>query len=113
MTAIAALFNVPSNEGEFNTWSFAHAAHHHDIIRVIYQDTQIQLPEYVLDPFDPNNPNVWLDQHQQMHQGMDNILGIAGYDLLDVDMSDPNDFAGWIFLNANEHFQAAQILGIG
>lgn len=113
MSAIAALFNVPSTQDELNEWSFAHAAHHRDINRVLYQKVGAFLPEYVLDPIDIKNPYVWLEQHQEMHNRQNTLLAIAGNDLLDVDLADKNEFAGWIFLNSSEHFQAANILGIG
>lgn len=113
MSAIAALFNVPSTEAELASWSFAHAAHHTDIIRVIYQTTGKQLDSFVLDPFDINNPQVWLYQHQLVHNQQNAILQISGNDLLDVDFKEHNELAGWIFLNSSEHFQAANILGIG
>ena len=32
---------------------------------------------------------------------------------LDANLKDPNEFAGWIFANSDEHKQAADILGIG
>ena len=95
------------------SWAFAHAAHHRDINRTISLATGTQLPEYVLDPFDTDNAGVWLYQHQLMHQNQDAALGIAGYDLLDVQWEDAGQLAGWILLNANEHMQAADILRIG
>jgi hypothetical protein len=113
MSSIAALYNVPSTEPEFASWSFAHAAHHRDINRTIYLATGVLLTDYVLDPFDPNNPGVWLYQHQRMHENQDAILSIPGYDLLDVVWNDPQQLAGWILLNATEHMQAADILRIG
>lgn len=113
MSAIAALYNVPSNDNELNSWAFAHAAHHRDISRVIVALGGPALTEAVLDPMDPNNIGVWLEQHQQMHNQFEPLLGIAGYDLLDVDWENPEELAGWILLNANVHTQAADILGIG
>jgi hypothetical protein len=113
MSSVASIFNVPSIQSELDVWSFAHAVHHHDINRTIYLQTGITLAEYVLDPFDPNNAEVWLYQHQLMHQAQDQILLIDGFDLLDVDLKDRNELAGWVWLNASEHLQAANLLGIG
>lgn len=113
MSAVAALFNVPSSPPEFNQWSFAHAAHHRDIIRAIYQRVGLVLDEFVLDPLNVNDMGAWLYQHQLMHQQMDPILGIGGYDLLDVEFKDQQQLAGWIWLNSQEHYQAANTLGIG
>lgn len=113
MSAVAALYNVPTTDEEWLQWSFAHAAHHHDINRVIFQLLGLQLPEYVLDPFNHLDANTWAEQHYIMHQNQDAVLGIEGFDLSEVDFSNPEESAGWIFLNASEHYQAAAILGIG
>lgn len=116
MSAVAAIYNVPSTKDELDAWSFAHAAHHNDIIRRLLELGVAKggsLDQYVLDPFNPKEPGVWLYQHQVMHQQMDPLLGIDGFDLLDADFSSQDNFAGWVWLNAQEHFQAANILGIG
>lgn len=113
MSDVAALFNVPSTDQERAIWSFAHAAHHNDIIRVIFQITGVILATYILDPFDPDNTGVWADQHQQMHNQMDDILGISPFNLDEVNWKDKSTLSGWIYDNANEHFQAANILEIG
>lgn len=113
MSGIAGIFNVPSTQEELNTWSATHATHHLDIINAIQRLTGTQLQQFVLDPIDATDAEGWLLQHQQMHNDMDAILGIAGYNLLDVDLKDQNQFAGWIWLNSQEHYQAANILEIG
>lgn len=109
---IAALFNVPSNNEELAQWAFNNMAHHRDIILSIYHQTGVLLPEYVLDPVDFNDPGTWMYNHQIMHSDMDNILGIQGFDLLDVNWQDRGEFAGWIFLHSQEHYQASNILGV-
>ena len=113
MSGVAGLYNVPSSAPEFQTWSFIHAAHHVDINRILYQLLNVSLDAYVLDPFDPTNPDTFLQNHQTMHKQMDAFLGISGYNLLSVDMTDEAQFANWIALNADEHFKAANILGLG
>ena len=116
MSGVAGLYNVPTTKAELDTWSFVHAAHHRDIIQSIYQLGNVVLVEFPLDPINPASPDdmeVWSYQHQAMHEAFDQLLGIAGFDLLDVDWSDKNQVAGWIFLNADEHVQAANLLGIG
>ena len=113
MSGIAALFNVPGNRSELDSWASAHATHHRDIIRRIYEITGANLPEYVLDPIDPEDTGVWEDQHQIMHQDMDTVLGISGFDLSGVDFNNYEELVGWIQLNSSEHFQASNILEIG
>lgn len=113
MSGVAGLYNVPSVPEEFWTWSTIHATHHRDIARLIFQLFEVNLEQSVLDPFDLNDTGDWLQNHQIMHQEMDAILGISGYNLLAVDMTNERQFANWVFLNADEHFKAANILGLG
>ena len=113
MSGLADLANVPSTDQERAQWSFAHMAHHRDIAQAIYSLVKIALPEYILDPVDPNDAGQWEYQHQLMHDNQNALLGIDGQDLTGVDWKNPNELAGWIFLNMNEHFQASNILGIG
>lgn len=114
--AIAAIANIPGTEEELAQWAFAHQAHHVDINAAIYRIFSVALPQYVLDPFSPANPEgmgIWIYQHQQMHANQDYILGISGYNLVDVDFTDRGQLANWIALNFNEHLQAADILSVG
>lgn len=113
MSAVADLYNVPSTDAERAAWAFAHMAHHRDINRRIYELVAISLPEYVLDPVDPDDVGQWEYQHQLMHDNQNQILGISGFDLSEVSWKDQNLLAGWIFLHSQEHLQAADILEIG
>lgn len=113
MTAVASIYNVPSTDDERRQWAFVHMAHHRDIIRVIYQLVKIVLPEFILDQIDPNDTGRWEYQHQIMHDNQNKVLGIAGQDLTGVDWKDQRLLAAWVWLNAVEHQQAANILEIG
>jgi hypothetical protein len=116
MSGIAALYNIPSTPQAFAQWMFAHKAHHLDIINQIYINYHVTMPEFILDPFNPDDPNstrTWSYDHQEMHRIQNQILGIAGFDLLNVNWQDENEVAAWIELNAIEHFQASEKLRIG
>jgi hypothetical protein len=113
MSGIADLYNVPSTDAERAQWSFAHMAHHRDIAAKIYLLTKIHLPEFILDPIDPNDTGQWEDQHQIMHDNQNQLLGIEGQDLTGVDWKDQRLLTAWIWLNVNEHVQASNILEIG
>lgn len=113
MSAVASLYNVPGSDAERAIWSSVHMAHHRDINRRIYELIGVALPEYLIDPIDVDQTGPWDDMHQTMHQDFDFLLGISGFDLLGVDWKDQDLLAAWIFLNAAEHHQAADILGIG
>lgn len=109
---LANIANVPVDQASMDTWAFSHMAHHRDILRAIQQNYNIILPEYSLDPLDPNDLGTWGYQHQIMHNQMDAILGIAGNDLVDVSWKDKEERSVWIDLNFREHLQANQILGV-
>jgi len=113
--SLAALWNVPQTPAETAQWSFVNAAAHTDIIRVIFQTTGLVLDSYVLDPFDPKDDGfeTWLYQHFVMHQQMDAILGIQGYDLSEADFSNDTAAAVWTAAHAVEHLQAGQKLNLG
>lgn len=111
--AIAALFNVPTTDTELSEWAFAHMANHRDIIRLIYQVLHIALPEYQLDPINPDATGVWQRQHQEMHRDMNSLLNTSGFNLLGLDWHDQNRLSAWVQLNAVEHRQASDILRIG
>lgn len=110
---LATLYITPHTSEEFAIWSFAHAAHHRDIIRLIFQTRAKRLDEFVLDPFDPARMGNWPATHAQMHQQMDTVLGIAQNDLLEIDWRDDERTADWLTLHGNEHYQAGAILKLG
>jgi hypothetical protein len=113
MSGLANLYNVPSNDAERQAWSFSHMAHHRDINQKIYVLTKVAVPEYLLDPIDPNDTGAWEYNHQIMHDTQNLLLGITGQDLTGLNWKDQNLLAAWIWINGSEHYQASSILEIG
>ena len=113
MSGIAGIANVPTTPEDLKVWATTHATHHVNINEAIYQLTGANLPVFVLDPIDPENTSVWEDQHQVMHNNQNQILGIDGFDLSEVDFTNAEYLTGWTQLNFSEHLQASNILGIG
>lgn len=110
---LATIAEAPRSPESLSVWSFSHMAHHRDIIRIIYERSKIVLPEFCLDPLDPKDSQLWVFQHQVMHQQMDAILGIVPFNLSQVDWTNPNSLGSWIAANSIEHDQAGQILQLG
>ena len=108
---IAFMYNTPSTPQEMAQWSAIHQAQHVLTNNAVAAQKGITLPMYILDPINLRDPIQFLLQHQQMHNFVDAIYGIAGYDLTDINLSDPEQFAGWIFLNAQLHQAEAQATG--
>lgn len=109
MSLLVTLIEVPKSSIEWQSWSFAHMADHFDIVRVIFQLTGRRLDLFPLDPIDFRG-SAWVYNHAVMHQQMDRVLGIAGYDLSGVDWRDPQSVLSFTNYNYNEHQAAEQIL---
>lgn len=110
MSGVAGLFNVPLTPSELLQWSHIHMASHRDINRRIFEALLLSMPEPMLDPFDPKNLGTWAEQHQQLHQLQNTVLGIRGNDLSDVPTDNESAWATWLYLNGQEHDKAEQIL---
>jgi hypothetical protein len=97
---------------DWASFSFSHMAQHRDYIRVIFQRYGVSLPEYVLDPIDPQNMGNWANHHQQMHDQINAILGIPGYNLLIMDFNDKEALETWSDQNQDLHSRTSSILGL-
>lgn len=113
MSGVAPLYNIPGTVDESNSWSFAHSSHHRDIIKAVFEQYGVSLPEYALDPIPTQDLSTWIYQHQQMHNDMNQIVGVSGYNLSNVNWKNIESRSGWIFSNANEHTNVAGILRVG
>lgn len=111
--SVAPIFNVPNDQNEWNEFSFALQDALRNINAAILRDGGPQLPEFPLDPIALNEPGVQLEAIQSMLDGVNQELGIAGFDYIDVDLSNKDERATWIWLLANNVRQAANQLGVG
>ena len=110
--ALATIGIAPSSSEAFSIWAQAHATHHYDCIRVATPKYSKTFTQYVLDPFDPNDMQIWLDQHWQMHMEMDASTNVVTNDLSELDWGDEASLQTWITQNYGEHEQWSTILGV-
>lgn len=110
--ALPTLYNIPTNMRDFAVFSFTNMDEHRKIITSVRSAYNVILQEYIIDPVPFEDFPAWAYRHQQMHNQQNAVLGITGNDLTTVDLSKPDQLASWIALHANEHYQAASILGI-
>ena len=108
---LAGLYNVPLDDEQKASWDFAHADHHRRMIAAAKAKFGSVLAEYVLDPFNVLNPDSAL-QHQQMHNAIDSLYGVSGYDLADVNWQNQEQRASWVWLNAQLHIAEAAKTGV-
>jgi hypothetical protein len=110
--SLVNLFNLPKTQDEWNIWSFSNADHHRQIIAAIGVQKSVRLNEFILDPIPFHDLAGWVYNHQSMHNDMDGVLSIAGFDLTGLDPQNEGQVAAWIRLHAIEHQSAALSLGI-
>jgi hypothetical protein len=112
---LAQLVGVPKTNADLQAWQFANVANHRDIIRLVMATKGINLEEFQLQPFDPNDEagfQAFLNSHQSMHTALDQALGQNSYNLSELDWNNPNELAWWIGQHYIEHQAASSILGI-
>ena len=107
------LYSQPQTPDDWKKWAFNHAANHYDMIFAVQTQKNQNLEQFILNPLDPNEIGLWLDQHQSMHNQVNAVLGTQGYDLLSLDPNDPDAFAEWLRQNGDEHVRISALLGLG
>lgn len=110
--ALATLYNVPSNGNEMNVFSFSNRDEHNKIAASFLANYGVTVPDFVLDPIPLFDMGVWLQQHQVLHNIMNGVLGTNSNDLTDVNFRDPSQLSEWIWLHAQEHYQAGNLLSL-
>ena len=110
--SIANIFNNSETPLELAQWSTLHMILHRNLNLAVLHQHNILLPEFVLDPFDPLAPGVWLLNHQTMHDNIDNIIGLPSYNLLDLNWADPEARQDWLDTHALQMQQETNVLGV-
>ena len=102
----------PSDERGFDSWAYAHAVDHLEIITAITKSQNVTLPQYQIWPIDPNDIENFLQQHTQAHNDMNLQMGTPGNDLNNVDFKNNDQAKQWFYLNSEEHRNVRQKLAI-
>lgn len=102
----------PPTERGFDEWSFAHAQHHLAIAGALLQVKKVSVVLPPLWPINLSNVEVWLENHQFVHNQQNSELGIQGNDLESFNWQDEKQRAGFFFLNFIEHRSAGQNVGL-
>jgi hypothetical protein len=106
------LYYPPPGEAGWREYWFNHWIDHQDIVQAIQEATGVQLQMYIIDPWVNSDKDGILERHQQYHDDMDAVLGIAGNDLSEIDFQKPNEVKSWVYLNYQEHLSAHSALNI-
>ena len=110
--SVADVFNFPAGEADTARWSLLHMILHRSQLRALYLKRNIVLAEYILDPLPADDLRLWLQQHQQMHNDLDSVIGVSPENLTEVSWDDEGSKAGWIQAHAQLHQLETNLLGI-
>lgn len=111
--SLPALYEIPEDPEDWDAWSFNHAAIHYDIFGALQKNPKfVGAQQFLLYPIDSNNFGIWLYYHQTMHNQANLVLGTTGYNLLQLDLKDPDSVQEWLVLNGDEHQRFNTALGV-
>lgn len=108
---LANLANVPRTAPEFAIFSFSNQDEHFKAAQSILSRKNINLTLYPVDPINFDALGIWLQNHQQMHNDLNGLLGTPGSDLTAIDFRNSAQVEAWTTLHFMEHQRWAQILG--
>ena len=102
----------PSDERGFDSWAYAHAIDHLEIITAITRTQGVTLPQYPLWPVNVKDIDGWLEQHERAHNDMNQIMQTPGNDLSSVDFKNNAQAKAWFWIQYGEHQNVRQKLAI-
>lgn len=110
--SVLDVFNIPTTDEELDRWATLHMILHRSENQAIFDQNNVLLPEFILDPIDTTPNGSWFQQHQLMHDNIDQILGISQFNLIDVDWESAAQRAGWFQGHAQLHQQETNALEV-
>lgn len=112
MAGLASIWYPAPTPNGFTEWTLSHVAHHQAIIDAAAQVKNVRLLLYQIYPFNNQDPEGWLLQHQSQHDDMNQLYGVNGSDLSTLDFSNKRDVDAWMLIHATEHRDVAQASGL-
>ncbi len=110
--SVADIFNVPTTPAELSRWGTLHMILHRSENAAIRKKFNVILPEFVLDPVDTTPDGWWFQNHQLMHNNVDQVLGVAQFNLIEVNWNEEAQRLGWIQGHAQLHRQETDALEV-
>ena len=109
---IQALENIPRTPDDWSRFSWDHRDSHNRIRAAIKAKFSIDLEDYQIDPVNPNDFEIFLENNSSLHGDMNGVLKLQSSDLEDVNMQDPEQSVAWFRLHYLEHYYAETVLQI-
>lgn len=110
--SLLLLQEYPGHHNQINSWIFNHDQEHRAIIKAIFAKRGIRSTEYILEPFNTDDPAGWLARHQSAHNDFNALVNYNGTDLQDVDFKNDKERQAWSWFHWQEHININNALGI-
>lgn len=115
--SLGQLSTAPTTPDEVTELAFANMDEHRKVAMAIATSATYQNQNLLVRPLDPipvDDPKQmedWLNNHYDMHNAVNSVLGINGSDISTVDFTNEAQLEAWTLLHYFEHQQWQQILG--
>ncbi len=109
---LADLINFSTEGEEAARWSLANMDLHRRSVAAAFTQKNKTLALYTVDPIFKNDWGSWLLNHQQMHNDLNVLLGIAGNDFSELNVNDKVALGSWTQLHFEEHRQQLAALNL-
>lgn len=108
------LYPSPTPRG-WEEWMQNHVRHHEALISALNlkygANLSIAVPIYPVDVKSSSQMQVFNRSHLDLHNEMNQLLGIPGQDISAPDFKDQLALDGWLYLHHTMHLSAAQLCG--
>jgi hypothetical protein len=97
-------------------WLLGHALEHEDFrIACLDLSTPIVIPDFDIRSWsdEPKFVTGWLQNHQALHQALDQVTGVEEIDYSLVDLAKDDQFYLWLDDHKSGHQSLRSVLGIG
>ena len=103
------------DEAGFAQWRQEHWYEHIQFVQLGQKSSPVKLvPDYDLTSWDDSKPFVtsWLTTHEEVHENLRTITGVAGINLADVNLENETEFYLWLDAHRVEHAALRSAFGI-
>lgn len=109
------LYPPPTDQG-WEEWLHNHVRQHEALIAALNEtrgsSLSIPIPIYPVDVKSKSQMQVFNRAHLDLHNEMNQLLGIPGQDISAPDFKDQKALDGWLYTHHSMHLSASQLCGL-
>lgn len=113
--SLAQILYPPPTERGWEEWLHAHVRHHEALISALNEtkgsNLSIATPIYPVDVKSTTQMATFNRAHLDLHNEMNQLLGIPSQDISSPNFKDQRALDGWLYLHHQMHLSAAALCG--